>query len=82
MGVEAVLGTVLSSVASKAVGGIIGGKPKSSAAPAAQAQAQLDTQSEEIKKRKALQASQRKPTETLLTGGQGLTGVASGGSLG
>jgi hypothetical protein len=51
-------------------------KPKTSNA-ASNAQADLNAQTEDDKRKKALQAAQRKPVETMLTGGQGLTGTAT-----
>jgi precorrin-4 methylase len=56
-------------------------KPKTSNA-AVTAEADLNAQTEDTKRKKALQAAQRKPVETMLTGGQGLTGTAAGAKLG
>lgn len=56
-------------------------KPKTSGASMA-AEADLNAQTAENNRKKALQAAQRKPVETMLTGGQGLTGTASGAKLG
>ena len=71
-----------------AVGALAGGlgslkaaftKPPTSKA-ASTAQADLTKQTEDDKRKKALQAAQRKPVETFLTGGQGITGTANSGA--
>ena len=51
-------------------------KPKTSGA-ATNANAQITEQVENDKRKKALQAMQRTPTETLLTGGQGASAKAA-----
>lgn len=73
--------TTIASIA--AIAGSIGGlaqgfkKPKSSKGAAQE----LGAETADQKRKRALQREQRKPTETFLTGGQGL-GQAQGSTLG
>ena len=71
-----------------AIGALAGGlgslktafsKPETSKA-ALSAESDLNKQTEDDKRKRALQAAQRKPVETFLTGGQGLTGTANSGA--